>query len=201
MSAFIGPIHYWLYGKIRLVDQRQEYLREKVGEMCGSTAEELWEQVTHSYGEPLPEKDLSELIAHYNIHGWLQRQINLAESREAAFIKELTDTCGGAAEDLISRTFAEHGKQTGEAVAASGRYDLGSAAGILKALNDHYLSGMPCDAGDCVMSIHQPNWQRTGVDASDMRRYYERWLKDFVKGANSKFTYVLNGEQHQIIPV
>ena len=107
MSAFIGPIHYWLYGKIRLVNQRQEYLREKVSEMCGSTAEELWEQVTQSYGEPLPEKDLGELIAHDNIHGWLQRQINLAESREAAFIKELTDTCGGAAEDLIGRTFVE----------------------------------------------------------------------------------------------
>ena len=200
MSAFLGPIHYWLYGKIRLVNQRQEYLREKVSEMCGSTAEELWEQVTQSYGEPLPEKDLGELIAHDNIHGWLQRQINLAESREAAFIKELTDTCGGAAEDLIGRTFVEHGKNTGEAAAASGRYDLESAAGILKALNDHYLNGMPCDSGDCVMSIHQTNWQRTGVNEADMRAYYEQWLKGFVQGANAKFAYKLDGESHQITP-
>ena len=56
MSAFIGPIHYWLYGKIRLVNQRQEYLREKVSEMCGSTAEELWEQVTQSYGNRCRKK-------------------------------------------------------------------------------------------------------------------------------------------------
>jgi hypothetical protein len=200
MSAFIGPIHYWLYGKIRLVNQRQEYLREKVSEMCGSTAEELWEQVTQSYGELLPEKDLSELIAHDNIHGWLQRQINLAESREAAFIKELTDTCGGAAQDLIGRAFVEHGKNTGEAAAASGRYDLESAAGILKALSDHYLNGMPCDAGDCVMSLHLANWQRTGVNEADMRSYYEQWLKGFVQGANAKFVYKLDGESHQISP-
>ncbi len=199
MSAFIGPIHYWLYGKIRLVNQRQDYLREKVSEMCGSTAEELWEQVTQSYGEPLPEKDLSELIAHDNIHGWLQRQINLAESREAAFIKELTDTCGGAAEDLISRAYAEHGNHVGEAAAASGRYDLESAAGILKALNDHYLNGMPCDAGDCVMSLHLANWQRTGVSEADMRSYYEQWLKGFIQGANAKYAYKLDGESHQII--
>ena len=200
MSAFIGPIHYWLYGKIRLVNQRQEFLREKVSELCGATAEELWEQVTQSFGEPLPEKDLNELIAHDNIHGWLQRQINLAESREAAFIKELTDACGGAAEDLINRAFAEHGRQTGAAAAASGRYEMSSSAGILKALNDHYLNGMPCDAGDCVMSIHQPNWQRTGVNTAEMRRYYEQWLKAFVQGMNPKFAYMLDGEKHQINP-
>ena len=200
MSAFIGPIHYWLYGKIRLVNQRQEYLREKVAEMCGATADELWDQVTQSYGTPLPDKDLSELIAHDNIHGWLQRQINLSESREAAFIKELTDTCGGAAEDLIGNAFAEHGKQTGEAAIAAGRYELNSAAGILKALNDYYLNGMPCDAGDCVISLHQTNWQRAGADQSAMRSYYELWLKGFVQGANSKFVYTLDGESHQINP-
>ena len=201
MSAFIGPIHYWLYGKIKLVNQRQEYLREKVSEMCGATADELWDQVTQSYGEPLPDRDLAELIAHDNIHGWLQRQINLAESREAAFIKELTDTCGGAAEDLIGRAFSEHGKQTGMAAKQNGRYDLESEEGILKALNDYYLNGMPCDAGDCVISLHQPNWQRAGADESAMRSYYELWLKGFVQAANSKFIYALDGERHKISAV
>ena len=198
MSAFIGPIHYWLYGKIKLVNQRQDYLREKVSEMCGATADELWDQVTQSYGEPLPDRDLGELIAHDNIHGWLQRQINLAESREAAFIKELTDTCGGAAEDLIGRAFNEHGAQTGTAAKQSGRYDLTSVEGILKALNDYYLNGMPCDAGDCVISLHQPNWQRAGVDEAAMRSYYELWLKGFVQASNPKFVYALDGERHKI---
>ena len=201
MSAFIGPIHYWLYGKIILVNQRQEYLLEKVSEMCGATADELWDQVTQSCGEPLPDRDLAELIAHDNIHGWLQRQINLAESREASFIKELTDTCGGAAEDLIGRAFSEHGKQTGAAANQTGRYDLESAEGILKALNDYYLNGMPCDAGDCVISLHQPNWRRAGVDESAMRGYYELWLKGFVQAANSQFLYALDGERHKISAV
>lgn len=201
MSAFIGPIHYWLYGKIKLVNQRQEYLRKKVCEMCGATADELWDQVTQSYGEPLPDLDLAELIAHDNIHGWLQRQINLAEIREAAFIKELTDACGGAAEDLIGRAFSEHGKQIGRAAKQTGRYDLESEEGILKALNDYYLNGMPCDAGDCVISLHQPNWRRAGVDESAMRGYYELWLKGFVQAANSKFLYALDGERHKISAV
>ena len=198
MSAFIGPIHYWLYNKIRLVNDRQEFLAEKVAAMCGETAEELREQVAQSYGQPLPDKDLSELIEHDNIHGWLQRQINLAESREAAFIKELLDTCGGAADDLIEKAYAEHGQLTGAEAARSGRYALDSATGILKALNDTYLNGMPCDAGDCVMAIHAPNWRRTGVDEAAMAKYYEAWLRGFVRGANPGFTYSLAGDAHQI---
>ena len=201
MSAFIGPIHYWLYNKIRLVNGRQEFLAEKVAAMCGETAEELREQVAQSYGQSLPDKDLSELIEHDNIHGWLQRQINLAESREAAFIKELLDTCGGAADDLIEKAYAEHGRLTGADAARSGRYTLDSAAGILKALNDTYLNGMPCDAGDCVMGIHAPNWRRTGVDEAAMAKYYECWLRGFVQGANPAFTYSLAGDAHQITAV
>ena len=200
MSAFIGPIHYWLYNKIRLVNDRQEFLAEKVAAMCGETAEELREQVAQSYGQPLPDKDLSELIEHDNIHGWLQRQINLAESREAAFIKELLDTCDGAADDLVEKAYAEHGRLTGADAAGSGRYTLDSAAGILKALNDTYLNGMPCDAGDCVMEIHAPNWRRTGVDEAAMAKYYEAWLRGFVQGANPGFTYSLAGDAHQITP-
>ena len=199
MSAFIGPIHYWLYNKIRLVNDRQDFLAEKVAEMCGETAEELREQVAQSYGQPLPDQDLAELIEHDNIHGWLQRQINLAESREAAFIKELLDTCGGAADDLIEKAYAEHGQQTGAAAAQSGRYTLDSAAGILKALNDYFLNGMPCDAGDCVMAIHAPNWRRTGVDEAAMAKYYETWLGGFVQGANPAFRYQVAGDAHQIM--
>ena len=110
MSAFIGPIHYWLYEKIRLVLGREEVLFNKASEMCGSTAEELREQVWQTYGAPPADVDLGELIDHDNIHGWLQKQINLAETREAAFCKELMDTCGAAAEQLIEQAFTEHGK-------------------------------------------------------------------------------------------
>ena len=79
MSAFLAPIHYWLFNKIRQVEQREQKLFEQASEMCGSSAEELREQVWQSYGSPLPEKDLSEMIDQSNIHGWLQKQINIVE--------------------------------------------------------------------------------------------------------------------------
>lgn len=202
MSAFIGPIHYWLYGKIRLVTQREEYIFNKVSEMCGSTAEELREQVWQTYGEPLPDADLSELLDQNNIHGWLQRQINIAESREAAFIKELLDTCGGAAVDLVEQAFAEHGRMSGESARAQGKYDAATAPGIYQALNDYYLNGMPCDQADMVATsepdsiiwntgtcLQAPNWRRAGVDDKIMAKFYQEWLRGFVSGINPAFEY------------
>ena len=170
--------------------------------MCGETAEELREQVVQSYGEPLPDKDLSELIEHNNIHGWLQRQINITESREAAFIKELLDMCGSAAEELVGQAFQEHGKTTGENAKALGKYDLATASGIYKALNDYYLNGMPCDQGDMVVQskdksmvwesgtcIQEPNWKRVGIGSGIMVKFYQSWFEGFVNGVNPDYQF------------
>jgi hypothetical protein len=202
MSAFIGPIHYWLYEKIRVVSQREACIYEKAVEMCGLKVEEVREQVWQIYGEPLPNDDLSEIIDPNNIHGWLQSQINIAESREAAFIKELLNMCGGTAHDLIERGFSEHGKLCGEKAKALGKYDVSTAPGIYKALNDYYLNGMPCDRADRVVNsqadsilwdigvcLQEPNWKRVGMDDKMMANFYQAWLKAFVDGINTAFAF------------
>jgi transposase-like protein len=202
MSAFIGPIHYWLYEKIRLVTQRENFIYKKAYELCGSTAEELREQVWQVYGAPLPEKDLSELIDHENIHGWLQRQIKVVETREAAFIKELLDGCGDHTKGIIKEAFIEHGKVTGEKVKLEHKHDISTAPGIYKALNDYYLNGMPCDQADRIVEsetdsvvwetgecLQEPNWKRAGVDAKIMTELYQSWLRAFVGAVNSEFSF------------
>ena len=202
MSAFIGPIHYWLYGKIRLVSKREKAIYNKVSEVCGSTVEELREQVWQMYGEPLPDVDLSELISHDNIHGWLQRQINVVESREAAFIKELLDTCGGAVQEIIEQTFYEQGEEAGKNAKQQEKYDLATAPRIYKAVNDYYLNGMPCDQADMVVAseaervvwenaawLQEQNWKRVGADAKVMTAFYRNWLAGFVSGANGQYGF------------
>jgi hypothetical protein len=203
MSAFIGPIHYWLFNKIRLVADREEYLFGKAYEMCGSTAEEICEQVWQTFGEPLSNADLDDLVDHSNIHGWLQRQINIAESREAALIKALIDTCDCAAADLIEQAFEEHGKKTGQIAKTQEKYQISSAPGIYKALNDFYLNGMPCDQADMIIEsqpdslvwetskcLQAPNWKRAGVDDKAMAKFYKAWITAFIEGISPAFTYV-----------
>ena len=202
MSAFLGPIHYWLFKKIQLVNQRENDLFEAAAAMCGDTAAELREQVSQTYGEALPDADLATLIDAGNIHGWLQRQINFSEAREAALIRELSDTCGDTARDLARTVWRKHGEICGRRAAADKQYSLDTAPGIYQALNDFYLNGMPCDQSDQVV-LSQPqrlswetggwrqdgNWRQAGADASFMSELQQLWLQGFVTAANPRFQF------------
>jgi len=202
MSAFLGHIHHWLYHKISRVVEREQLIYEKAEEMCGATAEELQTQVWKIYGVPQPDAKLEDIIDHNNIHGWLQRQITIAETREAAFIKELTDTCGGAANTIVEAAYAEHGSLCGQHAKAQGKYDAETATGIYQGLNDYVLNGMPCDQGDVVTSneadkvawegavcLQERNWAKAGVDKNLMKELYRQWFASFVTAMNSTFTY------------
>lgn len=202
MSAFLGHIHYWLYNKIRLVIEREEAIYKKAEKRFGSNVEELHELVLQTYGTPLPDEDLTELIDHTNIHGWLQRQINISETREAAFIKELMDHFGVEAQTLVAEAFREHGYQCGGNAKSSGRYDETSAEGIYQTLQDYLLNGMPCDQNDRVIEndskrfvwegdvcLQENNWKRVEIDVKIMKNFYQQWVSGFVEALNKEFHY------------
>ncbi|WP_425059676.1 hypothetical protein SCACP_02730 [Sporomusa carbonis] len=215
MSAFLAPIHYWLYSKIRRVIEREQMIYEGAEILCGGTAEEARSQAWQSYGEPLPDTDLSEHIDQSNIHGWLQRQINIAESREAAFIQAIVDSCGDAAVDVAQKAFREHGVHCARHAAAQEKYDTTTAPGIYKALNDYFLNGMPCDQADTIVEntpdkiawesgvcLQEPNWKRAGADSKLMEKLYQEWLTAFVNALNPGFALVKSGDiKYQITRV
>ncbi|TWH46918.1 hypothetical protein [Sporomusa sp. KB1] len=209
MSAFLAPIHYWLYNKIRGVIEREQFIFKAAENLCGGTAEEARSQAWQSYGEPLPEADLQEQIDHSNIHGWLQRQINVAESREAAFIQALVDNCGDAAIDVAQTAFREHGVHAARHADAQGKYETSTAPGIYKAINDYYLNGMPCDQADAVLEntpdkmvwenagcLQEPNWKRVGADSKIMQKLYNEWLAAFVNILNPGFAFNQTADTH-----
>jgi hypothetical protein len=213
MSAFLGFIHYWLYNKIRLVAQREDVVYQKAAALCGPTVEELRAQVWGTYGEPLPDTDLSELIDQSNIHGWLQRQINVVETREAAFVKALVDTCGNSGKDVVEAAFAEHGQSCGRHACQQAKYDDSQADGIYKALNDYFLNGMPCDSNMTVtentpelvawessICLKARNWSRAEVSPDTMRVYYRNWLAGFVEGMNNAFEHKMMFTEENGLP-
>ncbi|WP_371376440.1 hypothetical protein [Sporomusa aerivorans] len=209
MSAFLAPIHYWLYNKIRHVIEREQMIFEAASELCGGTAEEARAQAWQSYGEPLPDADLKEHIDQSNIHGWLQRQINIAESREAAFVQALVDNCGDAAIDVAQKAFREHGAHAARHADSQGKYDTASALGLYKAINDYYLNGMPCDQADAVLEstadrmvwesevcLQEPNWKRAGADGKMMKKLYNEWLTAFISVLNPGFAFRQAADTH-----
>ena len=68
MSAFLGPIHYWLYNKIKL----QQDIVDKLYLLGESYAEALREYCEETFGT-FENKPLEEMIDQGNIHGWLAR--------------------------------------------------------------------------------------------------------------------------------
>lgn len=201
MSAFLGPIHFWLYKKIRLVIEREALLVAIAHEKVDDLAEELYDTALALYGAPIPEEEkLEAIIDHTQIHGWLQRQIEIAEVREASFIKDLIDTVPEEGMEALLTAFYTQGKGCGEE--AKLQLEEDNAPALYKIMQNYYLNGMPCDAGDTIMenSLHcfswegshgnqLSNWKKAGIDLSIMTKAYQEWFKGFIEGCSSHYSF------------
>lgn len=211
MSAFLGQIHFWLYKKIRLLIAREELLLLKAREAEGDFADELHESALSMYGAPIPESAaLESIIDHGNIHGWLQGQIETAAVREATFIKDLTDALGDEGQAIVLDAFAEQGRACG-AVAADELPET-TAPFIYNVMQNYYLNGMPCDAGDVIEANDDDcyswegthlnqlgSWRKAGVDPAIMTKAYQAWFGGFVSAIAPDFVFTVNTDKTPVI--
>lgn len=146
MSAFLGPIHFWLYNKIT----KQEELTKVIAEHARSQG---WITDAENYTADLPE--LESAIDLGNIHGWLQEQIHDAEKRYADLIISVTDNKPGNADQIFSIAY-NFGKTYGVPTDAS-------PAEIYKAFEDFFLNGMPCDRVNMITEDSEESltWEMT----------------------------------------
>ena len=68
MSAFLGPIHIWLFEKIKFQENLNKHLIEMAA-VKGYNKEKLAE--VDSVCGVLEEGELADLIDGMNIHGWI----------------------------------------------------------------------------------------------------------------------------------
>ena len=85
MSAFLGPIHFWLYNKIR-------FQEDLIDALCARAVSEGWitEEDTQKFIST-DRRELQDAIDESNIHGWLQGRIHDGEGRYAALVTTLLD--------------------------------------------------------------------------------------------------------------
>lgn len=162
MSKFLGPIHYWLYGKIG----NQEELTRCLAEAAlrdGKLAD------IDTYVRDLPP--LETVIDEGNIHGWLQTRIADAEQRYASFVLALTTKEPDYLDVLIRNAYSfgtQHALPEGT-----------TPAEAYKAFEDFFVNGMPCDhvslvteSTDQTLSwtqtrdLHADAWSAQGGDVS-----------------------------------
>lgn len=160
MSAFLGPIHFWLYNKI----QFQESL---IDELIRYASSQGWSgsDLAGKYGSK-DRRKLEEVIDESNIHGWLQSRIHDAEGRYAALVLAVA----GDQQDRLEAL-----KQAAYDFGASQHLRAATAPEAFHRLDDLLLDGMPCDqinrvresndnriAWDRTMDLHSEFWQGHG---------------------------------------
>ncbi len=139
MSAFLGPIHFWMYNKIQVQQQIVEGLLEISKESIPGLKKELDDLYGESETAPL-----EEIIDEGNIHGWLQSRVSQVEYKLAYTVTEILKHDSDQLA-RIQEVFEENGKK----IAASVK--ISSASQAFKLMNDSLLDGMPCDHVNSVI--------------------------------------------------
>jgi hypothetical protein len=184
MSAFLGPIHYWLYNKIQL----QQSIVDDIYVLGEKQGLALEEECNKLYGT-FENRPLEEMIDQGNIHGWLQERVSQVEYKYAysvtALLKKNPDT-----KSTLKAIMANSG--TNLAITMK-EYPLNSK-GIYKIIEDNLLDGMPCDHANRLLKqsdtevmwtrsvcVHGSYWEEVG---GDIQVYYElrdTWMEALVK--------------------
>lgn len=204
MSAFLGPIHHWLFKKIVLFEDLEKNIVVVISNKYNKErVEGIIRRLQQQYGALIPEKPLEELIDTNNIHGWLQNKISIAETRQAATIKEFIDVFGNEVLKVIEDIYEEQGKFIGKEVASTGK--INNAIDLYQELNNYLLEGMPCDNVNNVIfssnqevkwqitqCLHKPYWDHVGMDSDIMYHLRSIWVKAFVENTHPSYTYTIN---------
>ena len=195
MSAFLGPIHYWLFNKIQFMEERSfviaNYLRE-------NGSKEAADSKIEEYGERLSGADLGEILGNNSIHNFLYGLISKVEIFEAGLVELAKD------EKLegVLKAVEEHGKATGQKAVEHKGAPPANMEELYQLVADTQLEGMPCDSGAEVSLIddktlaynhsscnHLANWEYTGCSNQTMCKIHNTWLKGFISGLRENASY------------
>jgi len=203
MSKFLAPIHGWLFNKILILETIE---KELVIELESKPLIEKHNFLLEEYGQYIPDQPLAEIIDQSNIHGWLQKRITIAETRQAAFVNELVLDNRSAIEAIMNVY-----RKVGIPVAKEANLQLDDPTEIFNALNNVLLEGMPCDRVNVVIEqnnqkinwktqncVHKTNWETGGTDVGYFYKFREAFTGGFVQTVNDDFNYNYTFEEEQL---
>lgn len=203
MSAFLGPIHYWLFNKIQLVEEREQYLRKAFAGNWPAEAKEVARKLEATYGPPFGGEPLEALIGDAPIHQWLSSAIEQAETREAAYIAYFLDKYGDRALEAATKAYQEHGAAVGKLAQEDPRVKAQDPQSFSMLLFNYLLDGMPCDhvtetkgqnsqfEVKHVACLHEGYWQAAGAPFATMCQLRSLWVDAFGRGVSEKVQHEL----------
>lgn len=197
MSAFLGPIHHWLYNKI-------QFQEKWIQSILSSAKENGWGDLAEKLDTDCGAADLRPLedsIDQGNIHGWLQQKIHVEEARLAVLVTELLKENATHIAQLEESSFL-FGKNNApeEKLDASEAFQL---------LNNTLLDGMPCDHVNQLLEneqdivvwrqtqcLHREFWEQAGGNVSVYYVLRKRMIQGLL--AESGFIFADENGQFEI---
>lgn len=189
MSAFLGPIHFWLYNKIKI---QNEIVEETLDYATNSLNNNMRDDLYNKFGDG-DLKPLDQVIDVTNIHGWLQERVNQVEKKLAYTVTELTKN-NPENFQVIKDIFKSKGAEVSTFEKDS------SLDEIYKAINDTLLDGMPCDRANSVVSqedneiiwkrnvcVHQQYWDDVQGDINDFYKLRDEFIEGLLSITDVKY--------------
>lgn len=194
MSAFLGPIHYWVYNKILVGENIQKEVLE-FAKNRGINVDSIKSKAYEKYGEP-DYSNLEDVIDDGNIHGWLQGRIDSLEYRLASIVTDILKE--NIKIEEIKEVFKSNGKEVFENIEDKSL----SADGLFKVIFDNLVEGMPCDRVNLVEEesdekvvwitttcVHKRFWDAVGGDVNNYYILKDGWIEGFVSSSPKNFVY------------
>ena len=195
MSAILGPIHHWLFRKIKIQNDLTNAIIDvaKDKELNVAPLADIDEKFSS-----LPEGDLGNIIDPTNIHGWLQDKIAIVERRLAYVTKTLTDNNPDAIGVICecAREFGVKNAVEADATPADG----------FEYYENTFVSGMPCDGVNMVVNedsdeitwqetvdIHKQYWDEVGVDVALFYEIRNAMIEGVFAGSGLSYYNLGNG--------
>lgn len=191
MSAFLGPIHFWVYSKIQL----QQGIVEEIIELGKDLAPGLREELDTRY-DVSEMRPLAEVIDEGNIHGWLQHRVSQSEYKLAYSVTTLAQKDP----DILKKMeaiYQEKGKEKSVSL------NIESPAEVYKVITDSLLDGMPCDHANTVMiendeivqwkrnsCVHKNYWEEVGGDISIYYSFRDAFIRGLLTGTTLTYQKV-----------
>ncbi|MFQ5455178.1 MAG: hypothetical protein ACE5EA_03105 [Nitrospirota bacterium] len=201
MSLFLGPIHYIMYNRIALVNDRENRVVNDAVDKWGEKAKSVIEDTREKYGYRTSDAPLEQQIGDAPIHGWISDRLGKVVMSEAAVSNAINLQFGKEGRDLILNSSQQHGGELAQRLLKEKKTIFDSIESLNEMLYKYLLEGMPCDHCSATVSqsdksiviqrdlmIHAPYWLEVNVPAELMIDLSTAWVRGFVE-KSGKYTF------------
>ncbi|RQD68831.1 MAG: hypothetical protein D5S00_08310 [Tindallia sp. MSAO_Bac2] len=206
MSLFIGPIHHWLFNKIKIAEEIEKEILD-FAQRKNLIASEVLEDAKQKFEPPTPDAPLESQIDHGNIHAWLQHRIVQVETRIAYFVTEILKSDSSVKKDIVGIY-----SQNATKIASSLSEVPSTPEKMVQSIHNYLLEGMPCDRAQRIVEesedkvawvyepcLHKQYWDAVNGDVNHYYDFRKSWIQSFVYHLKPAWGYTLSSQGiHQI---